>query len=88
MLVEVAAMELGERRIRVNAVAPGPTHTTMMDRALETDPEILGRAGARVPMHRVAQPAEIAEAIRWLLSDGASYVTGEILSVDGGWSAL
>ena len=82
------AVDLAQRGIRVNAVAPGPTHTSMMDRAIEVDPEILGRAGARVPMNRVAQPDEIAEAIRWLLSDGASYVTGEILSVDGGWSAL
>jgi NAD(P)-dependent dehydrogenase (short-subunit alcohol dehydrogenase family) len=83
-----AAVDYAPRGIRVNAVAPGPTHTSMMDRALESDPEILDRAGSRVPMNRVAQPEEIGEAVRWLLSDAASYVTGELLSIDGGWSAL
>lgn len=74
--------------IRVIAVVPGPTHTSMMDRAIEADPEILGRAGARTPMGRVARPGEVAEAIRWLLSDAASYVTGHVLAVDGGWSTV
>jgi len=82
------ALDVAKAGIRINAVAPGPTHTGMMDKALEMDPEILGRAGARTPMGRVARPEEIAEAIVWLLSDAASYVTGHVLAVDGGWTAV
>jgi NAD(P)-dependent dehydrogenase (short-subunit alcohol dehydrogenase family) len=76
------AKELAGAGIRVNAVAPGTTRTDIHARA--GDPHRLGRIASRIPIGRVAEPREIAEAVLWLLSPGASYVTGSILRVGGG----
>lgn len=76
------AKELAGAGIRVNAVAPGTTRTDIHARA--GDPHRLERVASRVPLGRVAEPFEIAEAALWLLSPQASYVTGSILRVAGG----
>jgi NAD(P)-dependent dehydrogenase (short-subunit alcohol dehydrogenase family) len=79
------AYELATHGIRVNAVAPGYTRTPMIEKYLK-DPEYLHALENRlIPMGRVGRPEEIANAIVFLLSDAASYVTGHTLNVDGGW---
>jgi NAD(P)-dependent dehydrogenase (short-subunit alcohol dehydrogenase family) len=81
-LTQEAALDFAELGIRVNAVLPGVVDTAMAH-GIATDEQIeeMGRA---TPVGRVAQPAEIAAAVVWLLSDAASYVTGHSLVVDGG----
>jgi NAD(P)-dependent dehydrogenase (short-subunit alcohol dehydrogenase family) len=76
------AKEVAEQGIRVNAVRPGVVHTTM--HADGGEPNRIARIAPTVPMKRGGQPEEIAEAILWLLSDAASYVTGSILDIAGG----
>ena len=83
-LTRAAAVEAAPLGVRVNAVAPGPVRTPMTAERLG-DPEQAAWLDARVPMGRVAEPAEIAEVISFLLSEKASYVTGEVLFTDGGW---
>ena len=77
---EDAARELGRDNIRVNAVAPGVTRTDMVANLPE---EIVKRVCAPIPLQRMGEPQEVANAFLFLASDLASYVTGEILSVDG-----
>jgi len=79
-LTRAAALELGGTGIRVNAIAPGVTRTGMTS-AVSDD---LLRA---VPLGRIAEPEEIAAAVVWLCSPGASYITGSVLVADGGWLA-
>jgi NAD(P)-dependent dehydrogenase (short-subunit alcohol dehydrogenase family) len=89
-LTRAAALEVASQGIRVNAVCPGYTQTPMvMDRGLQArrDPAAMARIVAREPMERLGSPREIAEAILWLCSDAASFVTGEALAVDGGFLA-
>ena len=83
-LTRAAAVEAAPLGVRVNAVAPGPVRTPMTAERLG-DPQQAAWLDARVPMGRVAEPAEVAEVISFLLSDKASYVTGEVLFTDGGW---
>ena len=77
------ARELAESNIRVNAVAPGSTLTDI--HAAAGEPDRPARVRPRIPMQRLAEPEEIAEAVLWLLSDSASYATGAILRVSGGF---
>ena len=77
---EDAARELGRDNIRVNAVAPGVTRTDMVANLPE---EMVKRVCAPIPLQRMGEPQEVANAFLFLASDLASYVTGEILSVDG-----
>ncbi len=77
------AREVADAGIRVNAVAPGSTLTDI--HATAGEPDRPKRVQARIPMRRLAEPAEIAEAILWLLSDAASYVTGTVLRAGGGF---
>jgi len=89
-LTRAAALEVAGQGIRVNAVCPGYTATPMvMDRGLQArrDPSTMARIVAREPMERLGSPREVAEAILWLCSDAASFVTGEALAVDGGFLA-
>lgn len=74
------ARELGRDQIRVNAVAPGVTRTDMVAALPE---EMVKRISAGIPLNRVGEPDEVADTFLFLASDMASYVTGEILSVDG-----
>jgi NAD(P)-dependent dehydrogenase (short-subunit alcohol dehydrogenase family) len=74
--------------VRVNAVAPGFVATDLV-RKLEGDGSIdISRLESRIPMGRLARPEEIAETIFFLCSPAASYITGTVLSVDGGWAAF
>jgi NAD(P)-dependent dehydrogenase (short-subunit alcohol dehydrogenase family) len=85
MLTVSAARELAPSGVRVNAVAPG-TIDTELTRSLAVDPDALDRLVARrIPLGRLGAPEDIAEAVAWLSSDDASYVTGHTLVVDGGW---
>jgi NAD(P)-dependent dehydrogenase (short-subunit alcohol dehydrogenase family) len=83
-LTETAAREYGPEGIRVNAVAPGTTMTAMMQQWAARVPDIVERLNANTPLQRAASPDEIAQAVTWLLSDRASYITGVVLPVDGG----
>ena len=85
-LTRNAALTFGPAGIRVNAVAPGIIATeTYMDR-LAKDPEMEARTTVNIPLGRVGTTEEVAEAVVWLSSDAASYVTGSMLSLDGGLS--
>lgn len=77
------ARELAGSSVRVNAVAPGSTLTDI--HAAAGEPDRPARVRTRIPMQRLAEPEEIAEAVLWLLSDSASYATGAILRVSGGF---
>lgn len=82
-LTKAAALEQARNNIRINAVAPGPVRTGLLDRMVGGHIS-LDDIADRVPMGRIADPREVATAIAWLVSDGASFVTGHILSIDGG----
>ena len=79
-LTRSLARELGRDNIRVNAVAPGVTRTDMVANLPE---EMVKRVCAPIPLGRMGEPQEVANAFLFLASDLASYITGEILSVDG-----
>ena len=83
-LTKTAALEYAKSGIRVNAVCPGVVQTSMVERVLQRAPGFDEVALASEPIGRFGQPAEIGEAVVWLCSDAASFVTGIPLSVDGG----
>src|SRR5262245_10187578 len=82
-LTKTAALEYAQQGIRVNCVCPGWIQTPMTERGL-SDPERRARIIASAPTGRVGTPEEVAEAVVWLCSDAASFVTGHAMSVDGG----
>ncbi len=81
-----AALEVASTGVRVNAVAPGPTDTGMLDRFTGT-PENKAALVSGVPLGRIGKPADIANTILFLASDAASFMTGQIVTVDGGKTA-
>ncbi len=85
-LTRVVAVECAEAGIRVNAVAPGFTRTAIIEQGLRDGSLREDWMVGEVPMRRLAEPTEIANAIRFLASDDASYITGQTLIVDGGWT--
>jgi glucose 1-dehydrogenase len=87
-LTRVMALALADRGVRVNAVAPGTIATELAKNAVLTSEDAKARIMSRTPLKRLGEPAEIADAVAWLLSDASSYVTGEIVVVDGGRMAL
>jgi NAD(P)-dependent dehydrogenase (short-subunit alcohol dehydrogenase family) len=82
-LTKTAALEYAQQGIRVNCVCPGAIQTPMTDRAW-SDPERRARVIASEPIGRIGNPEEVAEAVVWLCSDAASFVTGHAMSIDGG----
>jgi NAD(P)-dependent dehydrogenase (short-subunit alcohol dehydrogenase family) len=86
-LIRAAAMELGHEQIRINAVCPGPVTTPINRETRETRPERAAELQSSIPLHRWGQPAEVGQAIAFLLSTKASFITGVALPVDGGVTA-
>ncbi|MCC2673443.1 MAG: short-chain dehydrogenase/reductase [Ramlibacter sp.] len=87
-LTRVMALALADKGVRVNAVAPGTIATELAAKAVLTSEEAKARIMSRTPMKRLGAPSEVADAVAWLASDAASYVTGEIVVVDGGRMTL
>ena len=83
MATKVMAKEWAKYNVRVNAVAPGLTKTRFSE-ALWSNPAILQGAMFRTPMGRIAEPEEMVGAVIYLASDASSYVTGQVIAVDGG----
>ena len=86
MLTKSMALDLAPHGIRVNAIGPGVIETRMTERSL-SDPERRAMLLSKVPLGRVGQPRDVANAALFLASDEASYITGTTLYVDGGWLA-
>lgn len=86
-LTKTAALEYAKTGIRVNAVCPGGVDTPMVQRVFGNNPQFAEAAASAEPVGRLAQPAEIGEAVVWLCSDAASFVTGHAMAVDGGMTA-
>ena len=87
-LTRVMALALADKGVRVNAVAPGTIATELAAKAVLTSEEAKQRIMGRTPMKRLGEPWEVADVVAWLASDAASYVTGEIVVVDGGRMTL
>ncbi|MFM8623937.1 MAG: SDR family NAD(P)-dependent oxidoreductase, partial [Betaproteobacteria bacterium] len=87
-LTRAMALALADAGIRVNAVAPGTIATDLAARAVLTSEEARKRILSRTPLKRLGSVEEIAEVVAWLASDASSYLTGEIITADGGRSAL
>ncbi|WP_395689036.1 SDR family NAD(P)-dependent oxidoreductase [Caenimonas koreensis] len=87
-LTRVMALALADQGVRVNAVAPGTIATELAAKAVLTSEEAKQRILSRTPMRRLGEPSEIADAVAYLASDASSYVTGEIIVVDGGRMTL
>ena len=85
-ITKSAALEVASTGVRVNAVAPGPTDTGMLDRFTSTA-ENKAALAAKVPLARIGRPDDIASAVLYLAADSAAFVTGQILTVDGGKTA-
>ena len=84
MLTRVSAAELGPRGIRVNCVAPGMVRSDGAERSWRRGKLDVPAEASKIPVGRVGEPREIAQAIVFLASDAASFITGEVLHVDGG----
>lgn len=83
-LTKTAALEYARRGIRVNAVCPGYTHTPMVERVFDEQPEMQAKITQAMPIGRIGTPEEIADAIVYMCSDSAAFMTGHALVLDGG----
>lgn len=86
-LTRAAARDHADDGIRVNAVCPGTIHTPMYERREGTDPAHDRSVAASIPMGRLGRPEDVANAVLWLCSDRAGFITGQTLVIDGGESA-
>ena len=86
LLTKSAASEYGHKGIRINAVSPGVIRTPGVEKYFEEQPKIAEGLKQAAVMRRLGEPSEIAEAVTFLASDRASFITGQLLSVDGGAS--
>ena len=87
-LTRAMALALADQGVRVNAVGPGTIATELAAQAVLTSDEAKNKIMMRTPLKRLGEPAEIADVVAFLASDAASYITGEIVMVDGGRLAL
>ena len=87
-MTKCAALDFARKKIRVNAVCPGIIQTPMLERMASERDLDLGSYAAQEPVGRLGEPREIGDAVAWLLSDEASFVTGLAMPVDGGYTAL
>jgi NAD(P)-dependent dehydrogenase (short-subunit alcohol dehydrogenase family) len=83
-LTKSTALEYVRQGIRVNCVCPGITHTPMMDGFTKGDEQMMSRMKEANPSGRIGTPEEVADAVVWLCTDGAGFVTGHALAIDGG----
>ena len=86
-LTKSAALDHATQNVRINAVAPGAIHTDIIDASIALGVYDATAIAAIHPMQRMGRPEEVARAICWLLSDEASFVTGHIMNIDGGFQA-
>jgi len=84
-LTKNAAVEYSGQGVRVNAVCPGVIETPMVAQSREEDPEMMEAVTRATPLGRIGQPEEIGDAAVWLCSEEASFVTGETMTIDGGY---
>ncbi|HJT22204.1 MAG TPA: SDR family oxidoreductase, partial [Nitrospira sp.] len=85
-LTKSAALEYADRGIRINAVCPGIIHTPMVQKMLETQPDAMDGMIATLPIKRLGTAEEIASAVLWLCGPGSTYVIGQSIVVDGGYT--
>lgn len=87
-LTKTAALEYATSGIRVNTILPGPTdRTLLMEYLTSTMPEERQQMMNMIPMKRIAEPEDMAEAVVWLCSDAASFITGHVMPIDGGMTS-
>jgi NAD(P)-dependent dehydrogenase (short-subunit alcohol dehydrogenase family) len=86
-LTKASALDYASKNIRINSVCPGVVQTPLLDRLIDAEPRFRETLLAETPLGRIARPEEIAEAVVWLCSDRASFITGHNLVVDGGFTA-
>lgn len=86
-LTRGVAVEQGPHGIRVNAVCPGPIHTPMIEKYARSKNSTIEALGADLPLRKIGQPQDVAEAVLWLCSDKSGNTTGSLLMVDGGYTA-
>jgi NAD(P)-dependent dehydrogenase (short-subunit alcohol dehydrogenase family) len=88
-LTKAASLEVARSGIRINVVCPGPTERTQLIENLKsTRPDEKERTSKVIPMQRMAEPEEVAEAVIWLCSDAASFITGHVMPIDGGMTSM
>ncbi|NNJ88980.1 MAG: SDR family oxidoreductase [Eudoraea sp.] len=85
-MTKSAALEYGSKNIRINAVCPGYTHSSLLDQLLASRPDMEQKLKRLIPMGRFGEAAEVAETVAWLASDKSKYITGQTITIDGGTS--